>query len=1022
MPNENGQPLNEDPESGAITPTPQPFIDNMASDTPNDTTANSLCDSAPAESRPPAWPKRLWRRFSPFAADILLHRKHSALIYCFAIPFLFTFLIHSIGGVFPVGPSSVLVLDLNAQYIYFFNALRDAVYGNGSLLYSFSRAMGGEFLGIYAYYLASPLSYIVCLFPRGNITEAIYFMMAVKAGLCGLTFGIFARHTLRCPDIPAIMLSVLYAFCGYATALQSNTMWIDALYLLPLIIMGLHALVDEKKTILYTLALTATLLFNYYIGYMTCLFVFCYFFLLVFARSRKERHLENEKAVFFRALGRIAISSAIAIMMAAVMIIPAYYSLTFGKDTFSTPKYEFRSLFQLLDLFSKLFIASYDTIRPSGLPFLYSGTITLFLVPFYFLSKKISAREKAAYLFSLLLFLFFASIKATDLVFHGFQAPNWMNCRYSFVFSFLFLSMSARFFAAHDEEESVSPKAILGTGIVLFLFVLSYFLLAEDKTKKILLLVLTTVLLAYYTYAFLYMKFRPYMRRVIAMITLAVVAVEVVASGALTLYFLDSDVVISRRKYYVNFGNRFNDVAAYIRENDPSPFYRTEKTVSRKMNDNYQLGIYGLSGSTSTLNRSQIDFLAVCGLTARSNYSQYCFPNPASDMLLGVKYIMADAKDVLSDGYAVRFAKYNGSLYTLGDTLTIVRNEDGVFMNGEGKSRKFASGTGVLVYENLHALPLGYCVSGNVNGLTFVQPEIDRDGKYILPDGVRYISVHEGDGRSACLRLNAIYSALMGREIELFTPLSHETKMTGVLTTGTYRLYEKTNKDSGKTVSERFDSIYYKPAKEGEDGKVTFTLTANKNGHIYMYIPAATYDETTFTVNGGEKDYYFSNFNYGILDIGNFSEGETVNVTFTITEKKTHMGRNVPYFFNMNEDVLDMLYRELSAGGLTLTSFADDCFAGTVTVDGEENVLFTTIPYDAGWKVTVDGEAVTTYRTLDACLGFDITPGTHTVTFTYFPDCYRTAILLTVIGTFSFIGYTTLTYTLRKKRRATNQK
>ena len=79
----------------------------------------------------------------------------------------------------PFGNGTVLVLDLNGQYVYFFEALRNMVYGEGSLLYTFFRGLGGEFMGMYAYYLASPLSYLVALFPQDRIQEAL--IAAVKA-------------------------------------------------------------------------------------------------------------------------------------------------------------------------------------------------------------------------------------------------------------------------------------------------------------------------------------------------------------------------------------------------------------------------------------------------------------------------------------------------------------------------------------------------------------------------------------------------------------------------------------------------------------------------------------------------------------------------------------------------------------------------------------------------------------------------------------------------------------------------
>ena len=72
------------------------------------------------------------------------------------IPAVLVFLMYLARGLYPFGNGCVLVLDLNGQYVYFFEALRNfVVNGDTSIIYSFSRALGGEFMGIYAYYIAS---------------------------------------------------------------------------------------------------------------------------------------------------------------------------------------------------------------------------------------------------------------------------------------------------------------------------------------------------------------------------------------------------------------------------------------------------------------------------------------------------------------------------------------------------------------------------------------------------------------------------------------------------------------------------------------------------------------------------------------------------------------------------------------------------------------------------------------------------------------------------------------------------
>ena len=101
----------------------------------------------------------------PGLQDLFRGNQYTYLMLAFFIPFVIMYVLYLAMEVHPIGERSVLILDLNAQYVYFFEALRNFIYGDVSLLYSFARSLGGEFMGIYAYYIASPFSYLVALFP-----------------------------------------------------------------------------------------------------------------------------------------------------------------------------------------------------------------------------------------------------------------------------------------------------------------------------------------------------------------------------------------------------------------------------------------------------------------------------------------------------------------------------------------------------------------------------------------------------------------------------------------------------------------------------------------------------------------------------------------------------------------------------------------------------------------------------------------------------------------------------------------
>ena len=193
----------------------------------------------------------------------IANNQYSYLFFCFLVPAVIMYLVYVAIGIHPFGDSSVLTLDLNAQYVYFHEAFRNTLTGNGNMLYSFFRNLGGEFMGIYAYYVASPFTYIVLLFPQNMMLDAILTIMILKVGMCGVTFGLFLHKHTKSVNKPIITcFAVMYALCSYAVTYQDNVMWMDALILLPLITYGIERLITHKKYMLFVISLSLAIMNN----------------------------------------------------------------------------------------------------------------------------------------------------------------------------------------------------------------------------------------------------------------------------------------------------------------------------------------------------------------------------------------------------------------------------------------------------------------------------------------------------------------------------------------------------------------------------------------------------------------------------------------------------------------------------------------------------------------------------------------------------------------------------------------
>lgn len=673
---------------------------------------------------------------------------------CFLIPALIMWLIYICLQTFPFGEESVLVLDLNGQYVYFFEGLRDILTGKSSPIYSFSRALGGEFFGIFAYYLASPFSFIVTLFPKSMITEALLLMFLLKTGSCGLTFGIYIEATRKRSKTATVMFSCMYALCAYAVVMQHNTMWIDNLILLPLVMLGIENLIKYGKFKLYVISLTMAIFSNFYIGYMMCIFSTAYFLYAYFSRDPEERNPLGRRFHFIKSASRFALYSVIAAAICAALLLCTYYSLGFGKTEFSNPNFTPDQKFDWMDLISKLFIGSYDTVRPEGLPFLYCGTLTLILLPLYFVAPHIKTREKIASGLLIAFFLISFNITTLDLFWHGMQRPNWLNYRYSFMLCFIMVLLA---YKAFERIREIGYRKVIAVCGVLALILIVLQKLDYEHINDLATIWLSLLIIGAYLLV-LRASTHPkaYLRSTAALVLAILVGVEMFGAGIANLIDLDSDVVYSSRTSYRSFIDRLLPVTEEIQKKDDS-FYRLEKTIHRKTNDPYALHMYGLSNSTSTLNQETIKLLNNLGLSSKSHWSKYLGSTPVVDSLLGIKYLIAEADDTSVPDF------YNAVYST--------KNEK----TGEND---------LTAYENPYALSLAFGVSKELETL----------------------HINDESFASPFERLNAIVDSMLGDDqtANMFTAQQFTEETTPALSTSSvsgHTKYSKNGTTGGGTVT-----------------------------------------------------------------------------------------------------------------------------------------------------------------------------------------------------------------------------
>jgi len=919
-------------------------------------------------------------------------REYRYLGFCMLIPAALIYLMYFAREIHPFGDGCVLVLDLNGQYVWFFEALRNFVHGDADLLYSFSRALGGEFLGIYAYYIASPLSFLVCLFPENRMLEALLTLFMLKGSLCGLTFGYYMHKTLKETNrLSIVLFSSFYALCSYAIVQQNNTMWIDALIWLPLITLGIESIIKYGKFKLYTVSLSIALFSNYYIGWMICIYCFIYFFLYYFAHAENRRNNPfQERFHFLRSLLRIAGYSLLALGMAALILLAAFYSLNFGKTTFSDPEWDIMLKFDIIDFLYKLLPGSYDTVRPDGLPFVYCGMLTLLLIPAYFLSKKYSMQQKIfSALLIIILFLSFP-INVADLVWHGFQNPNWLNYRYSFMLCFYLCVLACRAFA---DFETVSLKATMVTGG--FIALLCVILQTHTSGKHVdpddfTCIYFSLILIAIYLAVLAIMK-KAIDKATVSAVLVGIVCIELFLNGLWNLNSLDADVGYSRYSYYNNFLNKTRPIVEMVQEKDDS-FYRMEKTFFRKTNDNMALGMRGLSGSTSTLNKETVKLLNKMGYSSKSHWSKYLGGTPVSDSLLGLKYIISDKK-VMESYYEV-FAEDLKNGYT-------------AYYNPYALSIAFG------VDDDILDFPLGFVESEETEDDENKKDE-DKEKKRAISKAVEalknklneWLNIEENnlseyqDGyNSPFERLNAMVTAMLGEDepLNIFVPIP-------VIYTDTDNLGDLKNFAGG-------ECGYKEVLDSDKDGIIYLGIENPVAGELFFYMPTNFPREVELAISvDGEAFKSMGTFNGNetarIISLGLQNADSDLEMRLTMTSEQFFYLDNEEYFYYIDWDVFEDAMAKLAEDQYEITEYTEHSFKGTFTASRENELVLTTIAYDNGWNVYVDGEQVEITKALGGLLSFYVNGDpneTHTIELVYAPRTIIVGLVISLVSIAIFI-------------------
>ena len=866
--------------------------------------------------------------------------------------------------IYPFGTQSVLKIDLYHQYAPYLEEFRSRILSGKSLIYSWETGLGKDFIAQTAYYTTSPLNLLVLLFPGRMISEAVAFLIMLKISLSSASFAYYLREHFERNDISLVIFGLLYAYCAFVTCYYWNFMWLDVVALFPLTALGCEKLILEKKYTLYYIALTMTMIVNFYLSVLVCILITMYAVVIAFTKDRafwlklSAEGVSSVRPVLLKAAVRFILVSVLCAMTAMIILAPVAAALreTQVSDASFPEFWIYENVWQLL---SAHFLGARDAVlaRNEDMPNVYCGVLTMVLLPLYYSSRKIPRAEKILYSSFLGLMLLCSCVSTLDFMIHGLHFPANLPHRFTFVYSFILLFMAYRGFCAARKgrtglRRTVSLMWVYAAAAfyMAVLFVFEYFIAPAVKyidrvlsgTDLLINLFVIVFYLLLFTWAFRRKKSVP--------ILLTVLLVCVVLETSWSMYENLKDS--GDREEYIAWMDDTERAMQVIKaaenknegmELGDSPFFRTEFRRGQTINDGALYHYNGFSHFSSLCPGGICTLMEHLGVPAAGNSFIYYDTSPLIDAVFDVRYVLSRGEEFPEEDLTWKLTPFRrtGSVYSA---------------------------------KNERVLPIGFMAGEDILDWETIDSE---------PFEVQNDFVHRAAGTDKDVFRKILPEAITAHNMEV----------------------EDVNE-----VGDEFNYYLEDPFDLASIPWVHAEFIMDRDQFVTLYVDAANAAHVDCSFGDMEESWSLSS-GRGVFQIGNMKEGEVLAVDFRLTDRGEFepsyrgYGEISVFAAGWDDEAFQEAYDRLSMQTLQVESFKDTEIRGRVTAK-EDGILFTSIPYTAGWKAFVDGKAADVIGLGDnGVVGVAVSNGIHEVTLRYRSPLLLPAAFCSLLGLVLFLIY-----------------
>lgn len=963
-------------------------------------------------------------------------------------------------GIYPFGDRSILTVDLYHQYTPFLMELRRKLLNGENLFMSLSVGLGINFWTVMAYYGFSPFNLLLLLFPAWLIPFAIWLIILLKIILAAVTMTVFLNYYYVKRDglafsklahiniavtsyieqvklltnkkailyrryFSLILVASFYSWSGYIMAYLWNLMWLDAIYILPIVALGVSKLMRERKLLTYLLSLTYAICVNYYTAIFICLFTALYSLVLFLDEAQYRYSLRRkiklllestdsettEKEIFQQAkftalplaLMDFTILSLLAALLAAPVLYPVWANFKLSSAAHDLWPSAVKWSFSFNEILNRLLAYGEVKVR-SGEPNIYVGCFTLCLIALllYRLYKRpLTLLPKVV----LLIFIGLSfSNNYLNFIWHGMHYPNQLPHRFAFVFCFLLLQIV--FELIWRFQWSWSRYLLIGAVWLLAICSANLSLLSHNTQQAKLYLGLNLLLALFYvliaaifTYSSLdhekhqlSQRKQHLFRKSAVYLLVAISLIELCTNALVQMVNLNNSEYLPLFSNYVSEINEKQQLSAALNKLEKGKLWRMESTNGKTIDDGALYAYNGISLFSSTSNEKTAKAMRRLGING-NNLNSYKVQKPLNFFsdLFALKYFLTDEKE-----------------YQDWQKLA--------FTNIPGAERLSLQNLKWQLWQNLHV------------------------GKqaYIWPLKMHNFKLQ---ARNPYLNYNELAAQLLGHNTlsaefslpsakslpSLYNPLVSFVENRNLLNISSgnseYELRALQNKQAANPTDKSFVELSYIASEADED--------------ISLYVDSSNTLNYTASVNGTVlQKHEFGQME--IVQLPRLNKADKLKLRFEFKDNKGYAKLSLA---KLNKTVRTQLNEKLKQGfdwqvvstrhlKARLDSLENSAFQDKLATN---KYLYTTIPFDLGWRLFVDGKEMERLSWLDiseqkegeagAFLAFRLPEQLNTdsqLDLVFLPDKYLAALAIFAFAAIISSAYIYLLYRRRKGKAYVN--